>query len=715
MNKKNIILAVLLFGLGFTAFSQKTSKQPVTAKKQVKPTPVKTGLQATYYIKNNRIMLRWAPVNEESFRYGNKYGYVLERRTIVRDDKLLSGAEQIQSFRSYPFIKDSLVHWEKIVTYNDNAAVMAQAIYGESFEVDINKTGNVAAAGPSLLSKAEENKQRFLFALYAADNDFNVATRAGLGFVDTSVKTNEKYFYRIYSAAPKHLVKKDTALLFVSFHDIMQLPQTAEIYIEPSNKSMVLSWDMERTKAYYNSFIIQRSDDDGKTFRNITRRPYSSMGQGNNPYMPNSVVFVDTAVQTGNNYKYRVSGINIFGERGPWSAIAQGKTLPLLEGVPGIQGIRLDTEGQALVNWYFEDSIRQKIKGFELTHSPTQDGIYKKIIGNIDAAASEVKLPDSLSAGYLIVKAVSKEGISRTSFPYLYQPEDSIPPAAPIGITAKIDTTGKVELKWLPNSEKDLQGYKVFRTMIKGTEHAVLVDTIWTSTTFYDTLDLKLKNRKVYYTVTALDFRSNQSTMSKEIEVVKPDVIPPTPPVFSDYKLKEKAVELNWINSDDEDLAAIMIQRKNGTSGEWKTIFQTQKKDVTTYNDIDPEPDKTYSYRLMATDEAGLQSPEGQVLTLQTLPMAMNRKVFKEIASDLDRDKRMIYLRWETQEKSAIKSIEVFRASDKDPLQLYKVLDGKTKELLDNELIVNTKYKYGLRALLTNGQYSEMMIKEVNY
>jgi uncharacterized protein len=510
-------------------------------------------------------------------------------------------------------------------------------------------------------------------------------------------------------------VIKDTALLFVSFQDIMQLPQTADIYIEPSKNSLVLSWDMERTKSYYNSFIIQRSDDGGKNFKSVTRRPYSSMGQGNNPYMPNSVMYVDTSVQTGSTYKYRVSGLNIFGERGPWSEVAEAKTLPLLEGVPGIQGIRLNTQGEALVNWYFEDSIRPKISGFEITHSPTQDGIYKKIVGNIVATASEIKIPDSVSAGYLIVKAVSKEGISRTSFPYLYQPEDSVPPSAPTGVTAKIDTTGRVELKWFPNSEKDLLGYKVFRTMVKGTEHAVLVDTVWTSNTFYDTLDLKLKNRKVYYTVTALDFRSNQSAMSKEIEVVKPDIIPPTSPVFADYKLKEKSVELNWINSDDEDVVQTILQRKSGNNSDWKTIYQSSRKDITTYTDTATAADKNYSYRLIATDEAGLQSPEGQVLTLQTLSSSVSRKIFKEISSDLDRDKRMIYLSWKVQESSTVKSIEVFRASDKDPLELYKVLDGKASELLDNELVVNTKYKYGFRAVLSNGQYSEMIFKEVNY
>lgn len=708
MNTKNLLILLFVFGccLSLQAQKKSTAKKP---KKQTSTSPVKVSIQATYFVKNGQIKVRWAPANEESWRYGNRYGYIIERRTIVRGEKLLSGAEQLASFRSYPCIKDSLAYWEPLLNFNDNAAVMAQALYGESFQLDVNQSAGTPK-GASLLSKSEENKQRYLFALYAADNDFNVAVRAGLGFLDTAAKFNEKYFYRIYSMGPKQAVKSDTAMLFITYHDKLELPATADIYIEPSNKSLVLSWDMDRTRSFYNSFVIQRSDDGGKTFRSVTRKPYTSMGQGNNPRIPNAVVYVDTAVQTGMNYHYRVAGINIFGERGPWSAVAEGKSLPLLEGVPGIQGIRLDAGGQPILSWFFEDSIRQKISGFDLVYAPKEDGPFQTILGGIPAGAKDVGLPDSLQAGYLIVRAVSKEGISRTSFPYLFQPEDSLPPSAPKGITASIDTTGRVELKWLPNTEKDLMGYKVFRTMVKGDEYAVLVDTVWNQTNFYDTLDLKLKNRKVYYAVAALDYRFNRSRLSAEVEVVKPDRIPPTVPVFDDYQLGEGNVTIKWINPEEEDLADVMVQRK--LTGEWQTIFKS--KTATTYNDKDVSPDKKYSYRLVAIDEAGHFSPDGQVLTVQTLP-STNRKVFTNVVSDLNREKRLIYLRWEVAQRPAIKSIEVFRGSDKEPLELYKVLDPKKGELLDNELIVNTKYKYGLRALLANGQYSELMIREINY
>lgn len=712
-----LIFLMTVVGLHLEA-QQQPQKSAAPKQKQTsrttKPTPAKMGVQAVHYIQNKRIKIRWAPTDEQSWRLGNKYGYILEKRTVVRDDNFLAGAEQIKTFRTYLFIKDSMQYWEPMLATNDNAAVMTQALYGETFELDMNNAGSSALKGQSLLSKAQENKQRYLFAMYAADNDFSVAERAGLGFVDTATKFNEQYFFRIYSAAPKSLVKSDTALLFVSFKDIKQLPPTADLTTEPSNKSIVLTWDLERTKSYYNSFLIQRSADSGRTYRYLNQKPYTSMAQGTDPAKPNSLVYVDTSVEVGNSYQYRVAGISIFGERGPWSQVATAKCIPFLEGVPGIQGLGLGKAGEPILKWYFEDSVRSKISGFEVNYSPVANSVYNSILTNIPPDKSEVYLPDTLGTGYLIVKAVSKEGISRTSFPYLYQMEDSIPPNSPVGLSAAIDSTGKVELKWLPNPEKDLLGYKVFRTMIKGTEHAVLVDTIWYGTVYRDTLDLKMMNRKVYYAVTALDFRFNQSKLSEDIEVIKPDIIPPTSPVFADYKLTTGSVELIWIAPIDEGLREIKLLRK-ASVGDWSEVFHTTGNSaVKSYKDEKVDPDKKYSYKLIAVDSSGLHSADAQILTVQTLPV-VNRKAISSLNFDVDRNKRLIYLRWQLAEKVSIKSIEVFRGTSDEPMSIYKVLDAKTRDMLDNDLLVNTKYKYGVRVVLSNGTYSELMTKEVNY
>lgn len=707
---KQLFLLIYMLVAAATVVTAQQKPKPAAPKKPAKPVQIKTKVQALYAVKDNAVKIRWAPVNEEGWRLGNKYGYILERRTIMRDEKLLGGAT---TFRSYLMQADSLQYWEPVIDSNNNAAVMAQAMYGESFDLDVNG-GAGAAKSMSLLGRAEEGKQRFLFAMYAADNDFGVAERAGLAFYDTAVKANEKYFYRIYPAAPKALVKSDTALLFVSMLDTMRLPQAPEILAEPSKQSVVLTWDMHRTRSYYNAYFIERSGDGGNTFTQLNDIPYTSFMQSSEPGDPNTLVYADTGLVENIKYQYRVCGVTIFGEKGPWSPVTESGALHLLEGVPGIQGIALTPEGKAQLNWYFEDSVRSKIKGFEITASSTGQAPFYSIVAGIAPDATSVLLPDTLTTAYLVVKAVSKEGLSRTSFPYLYQAEDSIPPATPKGLTAIADTTGRVTLSWMPGPEKDLMGYKVFRTLVKGDEFAILVDTIWRGTTFYDTLDLKLKNSKAYYSVAALDYRSNQSLLSKEVEVTKPDIIPPTAPVFADYKLTEGKVELEWINSTDEDITLFMLQRKEPGAADWKTIFENNRNDVTRYTDKDVQADKKYSYRLLVKDGAGHLSPEAQLLTVQTLPV-VERKIIKEVESAVDREKRMIYLRWQYAEKMTVKSVEIYRGDEKEPMSLYKVLDGKSSELLDDDLLVNTKYKYGIRAVLPNGQYSDIITKEVNY
>jgi len=690
------------------------AKSAATAK-SAKPEPVRVTIQATYFVKNRQIKIRWAPANEVSWRMAMKYGFIIERRTVLRDNNFLTGADQIRSFVSYSAIKDSIKYWEKIAEVNDNAAVMAQAIFGESFEVDLNNAARGAKSGglgTSLLSKSEENKQRFLFGMYAADNDYPVALLAGLGYTDTATRINEKYFYRIFCAGPKSLIKTDTAMLFVSPNEISELPQSSDITAEPSSKSIVLSWDMERTKSYYTGFIIQRSSDGGKTFRGLTDRPYASLGQTSNPSLPNAVVFTDTAVTEGTNYQYRIAGVSIFGDKGPWSPIASCKSLPLLDGVPGITGLRPSTTGVE-VNWYFEDSIRKKITGFEVQHAELTEGPYKTIVKNVSASQSSASLPDTLSTGYLVIKAISQDGISRTSFPYMYQPEDSIPPSSPTGLTGVVDSNGHVVLKWFPNPEKDLLGYKVFRSMSQSDEMAILVDTVWYGTTFNDTLDMRLKNNKIYYSISALDFRHNKSAFSKQVEVIKPDLIPPTPPVFADYKLSDGKVELEWVNSTDTDVKEFFLFRKLTDASKWDTLFRTSQN-IAKFTDDKVLPEKKYMYRISVIDEAGHISPETKQLIVFTVPK-LERKIIANIETDVDREKRMIYLRWKLAEGISIKTIEIFRGDDKEALSLYKIIDGKLNELLDNELLANTKYRYGIRAMLSNGQYSELVMKEVNY
>src|SRR5690606_29085261 len=124
----------------------------------------------------------------------SQYGYKLERYTITRDGKTLPEPEKTEL--TDPIVPDPLESWEALIQVNDNAAIIAQALFGEEFQVS---GGDELQA---MIEVSQDLQQRFTFGLFAADQDFEVAKKAGLGYDDPSAKDNEKYLYRIISNVP---------------------------------------------------------------------------------------------------------------------------------------------------------------------------------------------------------------------------------------------------------------------------------------------------------------------------------------------------------------------------------------------------------------------------------------------------------------------------------------------------------------------------------
>ncbi|QYS92162.1 hypothetical protein JJC04_06235 [Flavobacterium covae] len=122
----------------------------------------------------------------------------------------------------------------------------------------------------------------------------------------------------------------------------------------------------------------------------------------------------------------------------------------------------------------------------------------------------------------------------------LVQPIDSIPPIAPQGLEGVIDTLGIIKLKWKPNTEPDLYGYKVFRSYEKEGLYVELSTKVFNRTHYQDTITIKSLNKKVFYKLKALDIRYNESPLSNAFEIKKKDKIAPSIPVLSDYELEEK-------------------------------------------------------------------------------------------------------------------------------------------------------------------------------
>lgn len=679
---------------------------------QVKKSPLikKSKLLSVAQSTKKEILIRWAPSDEGMWKEGNKYGYALERYTIMKDGKMLN---RFESLKSKLIMKPKPVAaWDSLIQNDDYAAVLAQAIYGDDFDVEMSAGENGLAR---IINETEKLKQRYNMAMYAVDHSFTAAQFGGLGWTDSNVKSNEKYFYRIYSLIPKELRKTDTTLVYIGLDDYKPLPKPSEIVPEFSDRSVLLKWDFNTYKEYYTSYIVERSDDDGKTFKPVSDKPVTTLNEEAENSATTSMLYIDTLANNTIEYQYRIAGLSLFGNTGPYSDVVKGKGKFMLPLTPNIVNVSGD-EGNYHLNWEFDDSLNSLVKEFRINHSEKVDGPYAIVHQQIQPGSRSIAIDSLSSSNYYTVTVVSNDGQERTSLPYFLQPEDSIPPAMPIGLRASIDSNGVVDIRWDANTEKDLSGYRIWKTTVKGHELVPLFDSVWHDNIVKDTVNLKSLNNKIYYTVKAIDNRYNQSEMAPLLEVKIPDIIPPTQPVLSDYALLEKGISIKWINSSDEDVASHSIYRKQtGTSADWKLLKTIGDKNIVDFSDTSAAEGKTYSYTIIATDSSQLESAPAIPLTI-SVPEKHVKEAIGKLVIEADRQNRMIAINWELKkETKSIKQFEIYRGWDKQPMSLYQQLDKNQQSFTDKELRVNTKYKYAVRAVYTNGGYSDFVVKNITY
>jgi subtilisin len=108
--------------------------------------------------------------------------------------------------------------------------------------------------------------------------------------------------------------------------------------------------------------------------------------------------------------------------------------------------------------------------------------------------------------GYGLVNAAAAVGTSTLP------PADTIPPAAPTGLTASAGD-GMVSLDWKDNTESDLAGYNVYRSTSSGGSYSEIA-TLVTANHYEDTA--VSNGTTYYYVVTASDASFNESSTSSE-------------------------------------------------------------------------------------------------------------------------------------------------------------------------------------------------------
>ena len=647
------------------------------------------------------IILRWAPSDFITWQYGNQYGYMIERYTLMRNEVLLVNPER-NFINSEAFKPLDLYDWEPLVKANKLAAITAQAIYGESFDVDAGEGFSLQQAS----KMAQEQQMRFAFALHAADKSPEVARASGLWYTDKEAKENEKYLYRVYINLPDTLhTKIDTGFVFTGISDYTPLPKPVEFNGEFSDKMCLLSWNILAHDKIYLAWELERSANKGRSYQAVSKEPLV-------PFKPQKAgepmeysFKLDSLPQNGKEYRYRLRGITPFGEKGAWSEVITGKGIEAIKASPHIVSHEAE-EGRVQLTWDFEKEEEGSITGFKIIRSDNHKTGYEELATNLKPGTRTFVDRSPISIAYYKVVAYRDSEAEKASFPHVVQVVDETPPVKPQGLTGVADTNGLITLSWNPNPDKDILGYRVFRSASNNDEFSMMTYEVVTDTIYVDTVSKKDLNEAVFYKIVAFDQVYNQGEFSEVCEVVKPDITPPSLPVITDTRASETGIFVEWVNSTSLDVEQHVLYRKANDSAwkEIKTIPYSSQKSKSSFEDTGCETGIKYQYMVTARDEAMNESEPSYSIVLKALPTTKGDGLQK-IQQRVDYEKGKVWLSWQLPEEQ-IEYIKIYRKTTTQPYRVFETLEGTATMFNDYGLKIGETYFYRVKLYYTNGKVS---------
>lgn len=657
-------------------------------------------------VKENAVFLRWGVNDRKAWQFGNEYGYSIERATIFRDGQPLKESERI-ILTGNPIKPKPLPEWESMANENDMAAVAAQAIYGEDFITgDANESAVI-----KVINQSSELQQRFAFSMFAVDQDFEVAQLAGLGYIDRNVKSNERYLYNIKLAAPAELIEIKETGLSITPNKPIPLPVPYDFAGYYYNDAFVLIWEYDALRDFYNSYDLEKSED-RINFTKINKASITKLVETE----VSGISYTDSIPTYEKKYWYRIKGKTIFNEESipsdTISVIAYKKLLV----APEFKDNEIISDKEAVLKWDFATDEAWKVTSFDILRAEKAPGPYSEIQTDLDAEQRTYRFTELSDINYFKVRAKGIAGDYQDSSPNMIQPIDSIPPAKPVGLAGTIDTLGIVQLSWTQNAELDLKGYSILKANRPNQEFTRLNKQEFKQTDYSDTVNLKSFNEKVYYKIVALDNRYNESPPSEVLALVRPDMVPPTNAILTNYEIKEEGIILSWQNSASDDVVKHILYRKQISDSEqvdWENIYEIDDVSIHEFVDEKTSPDNKYLYTIVAIDASGLESEPSPPLSANTLPELVKPEI-KGLYADVNRELGEIRLSWRYKEPN-VQEIQIFKKETGKEFSLLTTLTPNLKQYLDQQLSPNTTYSYGIKAVFVDGAVSEWSEIEVTY
>ena len=641
MTRKYIILFILFIGTW------------INANAQVNPERVRVFASNNFKGSETAVYVKWLAVGVISTEGFNVY------RTV-------SGTTEWEKLNTTPIlmlpkVPDSLTDADAIKFYN---------MYKQLKTADIPKMGMLHIKS---IIKAVEN------------NYF--AEALGIIYKDNSAKKGVAYQYNVRKIENGSEVDLGTSSPLIVGKWERQKP-VAQTTVERKYRMMNMKWRPEPER--YFSIDIYRWTKDNKEKKKINEGPIILNKEKNGKYA--DILFVDTKISRDTAYYYQFVGVDYFGSECKASDPIFVPTKNFVPPSAPFNLISKQTKTNVFLTWKSGNEV--DLKGFNIYRSLFYDSLYirinNKLLGKTDSLYVD-KLDDPGEYFYM-VSSVNNDDLENTSNPYIADVKDVIPPAMPRGLRAKVDT-GRIKLKWHSNSEKDLAGYYILKSVVGAKDYFIVNKKPIKDTVYTEVLAKNIKDKFIFQVV-AVDTNMNRSEPSKAVYATMPDVTPPASPFIKYVRQAPEGLRIVWIANVDNDLAKYIVYRKGGSDTTFKEINSKVPNTDTVFVDDDIKANISYSYALAAVDSADNISGKSNVFSAKHVDNKCKViiKSFKAYSHN-----KKVALAFETDKGADFNGCVIYR---KEAGGDYTKISGKVEgdSFDDTNIVAGKTYIYQLKA-----------------
>lgn len=540
----------------------------------------------------------------------------------------------------------------------------------------------------------------------------------GIFFEDTKTNRNQSYWYKVTGI--KNNFEVDSAFSEeINSGNFSAIDAPKSFTLNQKDKIVSISW-LPEPQRYYAVNIFRKGEmDSGFYCINNHEIILSKIKDKNGAEAYGEKFYEDSKLKAKQSYTYHLQALDFFGNPSHLSA-------PLIikikdtDAPKAPDSLYYTLNGRRVKLYWRKKQKEDDLFGYNIYRTTNNDTDFVKLNKQVILSPDSFYIDSVARFGSYMYAVSSMDGDSneQVSNPFFVEVYDNEAPLIPKNLKISSDT-GKIKIVWDKNTEEDLKGYLVYRTINKnsGETFVKITPSPIPENYFEDELAKNIKN-KFIYKVLAVDGSLNRSAYSECVSVQLPDVTAPLAPFMYSISISENNyVELRWFANAEPDLAGYKLYRKNLIDTN-SSFQQLAKKiipaDLQLFTDRTIQENGIYAYKLTAIDSSGNESVFSNGLK-KSVKMNSDKGTISVTKFNVkyNQKRNQTEVNWKLSNDKNLKTCMVYRIKKGD-INLTPC-SGLVNEchFIDNDLQKGSEYSYQLRIYNATGDVIKSELKSV--